>query len=282
MINIFGSIGYTHFINITNNKNLLLFADKHDDIPSCENKINIAEWLESKFKKSIILLEEVPRLDNELLALWDESIHTKELKELYLNNKSTVIPIDIRHQIIPFSWEVIVDKKDILYNISLNKYLLLIDECLSMKNPYLKQHCKLYNHKLLINTPLGEHFLSIKDNFKEFINKIKKLNILYELIPIIYKKYQYILEEINEIISSIMEWYICACICVYNNKQLIIHIGLAHSEQIVKLLNTKYNYKLVEQQGINKLNDIESTNLSGCVKITKTLNNQFGGFFNKL
>jgi hypothetical protein len=68
MKNIYGSIGYT----LLQKENLIIvFADKHDDIPICNNKIDMANWFKTKFKTSIILLEEIPRKqDSKILELW--------------------------------------------------------------------------------------------------------------------------------------------------------------------------------------------------------------------
>jgi len=99
MKNIYGSIGYT----LLKKENLIIiFADKHDDIPNCVNKIDMANWFRTKFKTSIILLEEVPRVsNNKIVGLWEQSLHTKMLKDVYLENPTLIKPVDIRHFLIP-------------------------------------------------------------------------------------------------------------------------------------------------------------------------------------
>jgi len=274
MKNIFGSIGYT----LLNNKNnILIFADKHDNIPDCINKINMAEWFKTKFNSSIILLEEIPRVNSKVLELWDQSIHTKELKEIYLRNPSIIKPVDIRHFLLQFSWEVVDDNPE--YDITFKEYLLLIDEFLSMRNAYLKQNCKLYDAKQLMNLDLGRHFLNIKENFSKLLSNLTRLKLLDKKIKYIIDNHQQYLIDINELISKIMEWYICVCIHEYNNRSLIIHVGLAHSEQIISLLQSTYKYKIIEQQGINKLDELAYKEIKGCVQISNEINEQFGGYF---
>jgi hypothetical protein len=276
MKNIFGSIGYT----LLNNKNnILVFADKHDSIPDCVDKINMAEWFKTKFNSSIILLEEIPRVNSKVLELWDQSVHTKELKDVYLQNPSIIKPVDIRHFLLLFSWEVVNDNPEPEYDITLNDYLLLIDEFLSMKNSYLIKNCKLYDAKILMNLDLGRHFLNIKDEFSKLLLNLRRLKLLNTKIKYIIDNHQQYLMNINELISRIMEWYICACICEYNNRSLIIHVGLAHSEQIVSLLQSIYKYKIIEQQGINKLDELSYKEIKGCVQISDKINQQFGGYF---
>ena len=87
-INIYGAIGYT--ILKKNNHKIILFSDMHDKLKSCDNKINIDEWLKSKFKSSIILLEEIPRDGSELELIWSESEHTISLQNLYLENVNLI------------------------------------------------------------------------------------------------------------------------------------------------------------------------------------------------
>ena len=99
--NIHGLIGYTILINKKLNKQVLVMADRHDELKECEEQsIKIAEWLKTKFHTSNILLEEVERNGNELQELWDSSSHTQDLKNLYLNNIDIVVPIDIRNDLI--------------------------------------------------------------------------------------------------------------------------------------------------------------------------------------
>jgi hypothetical protein len=275
MKNIFGSIGYTYLKN--DNNKILLFADKHDELPSCENKINMAEWLKSKFKSSIVLLEEVPRIDNKLLGLWETSIHTKELKDMYLENPNIVKPVDIRHFLLPFSWEVMED--DDTDDITLREYIKDINDFFCLKTKYLIENMPLYNVKILKSIELGQHFLQLKDEYYLFLQDLKKLNILNKKLKYIYNKYYKYLEDINDLLSKMMEWYVCACIYQHKNKSLLIHVGLAHSEQILKLLQTKYMYKIEDQQGINELKELRSENVKGCVQISEALNQQFGGYF---
>lgn len=274
MINIFGSIGYTL---LQNTHNILIFADKHDDIPDCKNKINMAEWFKTKFNSSIILLEEVPRKDTKLKPLWELSIHTKELKDIYLNNPSIIKPVDIRNLLIPFSWETVQNTPD--YNISISVYLKDIDKFLCMKNEYLINNMPLYNVDKLIFTNLGKHFLDIKDEFNQILKNLIKLNIHKQNIIYFVNNHIDILINISDLLSKIMEWYVCSFIHLYNNKPLIIHVGLAHSEEIINNLVDIYSYKIIETQGINKLNEIDNVNLTGCVQISENINNQFGGYF---
>ena len=79
---LYGTIGYTIFENNITRKKVIIFADKHDDLESCPNNIDMAVWFKTKFPTSKILLEEVPRNNVELEELWPTAKHTQSLKNL--------------------------------------------------------------------------------------------------------------------------------------------------------------------------------------------------------
>ena len=268
MKKIFGAIGYSLIEN--NNYKVLILSDIHDYIKSCDNKLDIDYWLKSKMNTSTILLEEVPRdyIKIELKDLWN-SEHTLKLKELYINNKKMIKPIDIRPLLVPFSWEM----NNI--DIKLKKYIRLITHFYGLKNEYLRSNLGLYNPSLLVNTNLGKHFLLNKKKFFNFIIENEKL--LQINIKDIDKN---ILLKINDILDDIMEWYCIACILDNKNKTLIIHTGLYHSSKIKNYLQILYNFVVKEENGItNYITDDIVDN--GCITILPSLDKQFGGFLSK-
>ena len=159
---IYGTIGYV-FLKKDNRK-VIVLSDQHDKLPSCEDKINIAEWFKQKFNTSKILLEEVPREDNKLIELWESSPHTQELKKLYLDHTQIINGMDIRPFMIPFSWEVLnqieINTND--YDITMLEYLNEIDNFFSLQNSYIITNLSNYNVHFLKNSSLGKHFILIK------------------------------------------------------------------------------------------------------------------------
>lgn len=59
-----------------------------------------------------------------------------------------------------------------------------------------------------------------------------------------------------------------------DNKNIIIHAGLAHSEKVIFLLKILYNYKIESSYGINKINDIDNIS-NGCLLFPKIIDKQF-------
>jgi len=270
---IFGLIGYS--ILSDTNKLVLVMADKHDSLPPCNYDYhNISSWLETKFNKSDILLEEVERNNNKLQELWSSSQHTQDLKHLYLNNVKIIIPIDIRNNYIPFSWETFnINENDIF----LYQYLIPINTFFCIQDHKLATKFKYYNITILKNTPLGNYFLLLKKEYAKFINKY--IAYLYHRISEIIDKQHNILEDFNTILHSILEWYTIARIIYSNNQTIIVHTGLAHSEKIIYYLQKMFEFHVIDSQGINKIEQLNN-NITSCFLLPSDINYQFGGYHN--
>ena len=277
MSKIYGTIGYV-YLKKTHRK-IIVLADQHDTLPSCENKINIAEWFKSKFKTSKILLEEVPREDNKLIELWQGSPHTQELKKLYLDNTDIMPGMDIRPFMIPFSWEVLdqIDVHNPDYDITMLEYLEEIDNFFSLQNSFIMKNLSNYNVNFLKGTLLGKHFILIKNRYGEFLESIDNQNLFDKKIKYLNSNHTDRLSTINNLLDDIMEWYICAQIELYNDKSIIIHAGLAHTDKIIDLLKNHYSFIIIEQEGINTLENARYEPRNGCIELKSEINNQFGG-----
>jgi hypothetical protein len=272
--NIYGAIGYTILKHPTTEKLIIIFADRHDNLNTCDNNISIAEWIKLNMDDSIVLLEEVPRTGVKLSELWASSVHTQDLKNLFLKYPKDILGFDIRHAVMPFSWETIIVDKDEYKNIILYDYLRNIDNVFCLKNPYLIQHFTNYHIDNLKYTKTGEHYLLIKDYYKKFLQKYKS----YLKLPIttIKSTHEEIFHKMNLILDKIMEWYGCGLCELYNNMPIILHAGLAHSEYIVEILQSHYKYEFVIDYGINNMERIDPFKLShGCVSIAAKYETKF-------
>jgi hypothetical protein len=278
--NIYGTIGYTILLNEITKKNTIILSDMHSSLPKCENRTNITDWLKDKFLTSKIFLEEVPRDDSELEELWSDSEHTQELKNLFLKNPTLIHPIDVRPKLIPFSWELLTKtnkNNNIPINYSMKKYMETIDNFYSLSNKYFSNKLPNYNVEKLKHTLLGKHFLKIKQTYKNFM--IKNSELIEETVNSVLEKNINVLEEINDILSDIMEWYVCAQIIQNQNQSIIVHLGLAHSEKVIDWLENHYKYTKIHQTGINHMNKTAFEEISGCVHMPLHYDIQFGGFF---
>jgi len=275
MKNIYGTIGYTVLKNNKSNKKIIILADMHDTLPSCTNQTSISNWFKTKFDSSKILLEEVNRDGIELKELWSNAQHTQELKNLFISNSQLIHAVDIRPQLTPFSWELI-EEMNIDNYISLKNYIEEIDNFFCLKSKYFIKNILNYNINKLPHTKLGKHFMIIKKNYRNFLQE--NINSKNSAIKEIYSNKPEIFYQINNILDEIMEWYICANIILEDNKPIILHTGLAHSEKIIRWLLVHYEYIILNKYGVNTLNET-TYNMSGCVQLPTDIDKQFGGFF---
>lgn len=271
MKSIYGAIGYT--VLRKNSNKVIIMADMHDTLSECDSDISISEWVKSKFSSSQILLEEVPRGNIELQELWSHAPHTRELKNLFLTNPRIINAVDIRPFLIPFSWEIVEETED--KNILLVDYLYKLDQFFSVTEPYFLTKLPNYRIANLKNTNLGEHFLKIKQNFRSYC--ITNQHLFDNSIIDLYYNNLKVLVSINDILSDVMEWYICALINLYKGKPIILHTGLAHSEKVIEWLTQYYGYDILTTRGINKMKDLSYESLNGCMVLSNEIDSHFGG-----
>lgn len=284
-IPIYGAIGYEILSNETNK--IIIFADKHDYINSCENSVSIDKF----FKKLIdtdsdseILLEEVERVGNakNLVLLWKDGKHTVSLKDLYIENQKEIQGIDIRPHITDYSLNIInlinINNKRLegMEVIKLKDYFKTIDLFFSLNLDLIKPKLgNLYTEEYLKNNKLGYHFMKLKHDYYKILDNNKDLldlDIIY-----IYTNLN-IIEKINNLQSSIIEWYMCAYIIKFYNKPIIVHTGLAHSEKVSLLLTEYYGYSKIKKYGITTLEELllkEENKIDGCILFPKKYMNYF-------
>lgn len=274
-INLNGSIGYTFLIK--NNIKILILADYHSTLPYCKTDgIFISDWFKKK-NNSKILLEEVPRIGQELKELWPSSPHTQKLKEVYIKNSHIIHGVDIRPFLIPFSWELASDKY--APNINLKEYFEFINLFFTLKLDFIKKELKyIYSKEFLIKKKIGKHFLILK---RIIVLLIKKNKIyLDKYIKDLIKDNQLLFNQINYILSDIMEWYVIAKIYqgINENKtSFIIHAGLTHTSNIINLLKNYYHYKVINDFGTTNIDNLNIEN-TGCVQLPIDIEKQFGGY----
>jgi hypothetical protein len=274
MKNIYGTIGYTLLENKKDKNKVIVLADMHDTLPSCNSKVDIAEWFKSKFSSSEILLEEVPRENVKLKELWEHSPHTQQLKNLYLKNPKIINAVDIRPFLIPFSWEVLSDY-DPDYDIKFRDYLKNINLFFCLEDKTLKEKLKeRYTYEHMMDTKLGKHYLALK---RSFYNYVKKNRLFLGMSIYTIKNHDSnILEDINGILNSMMEWYICAKIELKKKRPIIIHAGLFHSDSVITWLTKLYGYSILKQEGVNTIEESNTkSNINGCIHINNDTDSIF-------
>ncbi len=268
----YGAIGYSILEN--NKHKLLIFSDRHDNLRDCHGPhyeiSNIIDYT-SDDNKVIVMLEEVDRTKRtEYIKLLFPSPHTTALKNVFINNPDDIIGVDIRPFLITFSLSF---ENKLIDTTTLYDYFNEIDKFYSLKldllNVDLSKNIKndlgdIYSYNKLKDTQLGQHFLDIKKQCINFINKNKK-NLYNNFKSFLNND---IIEDINNILSDIMEWYMCAIIIKNENKPFLIHAGLAHTTQIIDYLTDLYKYNITKNIGITHMNNLNEHNNNGCIDIS--------------
>ena len=229
----------------------------------------IQDFLKMKSISNYTLLEEATEEKrNSLKPLWTGSVHTMALRDLIIKDQN-IIPIDIRPLLLPFSWEI-MKEKDNYKKIKLHEYLNLIGF-------FFKGHGLLW--KKYIDPYINKMNEKEKKKLMAHINCINNIFIIFlkdnnnKTIEYYFNQEPEKLNEINNIVSFIMEWY--SLFKILNNEQnSIIHLGLAHSERLVFNLFEIYNYQIIDKQGVIKMEQVND-NIKACIKINESLNNKF-------
>ena len=267
-----GAIGITILKN-DSDKFIIIFSDAHSSLPYCKNNYeNIDVWLKKRLNnKYQILLEEVPRLNSEFIELWPTSLHTQKLKNLYLKNKNEIFPVDIRPFLLPFSWELI-DSDYILGEITLYKYLKNLRLIFNKNSKFYKNIIvNLIKLKIKKKSGIGKHFAEIKEYFNLFLKANDK--IMNKDLNYIFANNYNILELINLITNCIMEWFII--LKIFSTEKIsVVHTGLAHSREIVRILNYKYDFKKIYEYGI--VDNLDNENIISCIFIPNHIDKYFG------
>lgn len=266
-----GAVGYVILDN--GNKKIIVLSDVHDGLNYCiKESVMINDFLKNHSRTSQVLLEEAtPEKINELKPLWTGSTHTMDLRSLVMKDRN-IIPIDLRPLLLPFSWEI-MNHKETYKQMKLHQYLNLIHyffigKGLSWKRYILPELNKInpeYKNKLL------KHLQEIANEFNEIYTETKESD---KTVEFYFKNKLYVLKHINDIVSYIMEWY--SIILMINEKQnSIVHLGLAHSDRLIKELKDRYNFKYITGDGINSMSNLSKIK-SACVNL-----NGFNDKYNK-
>jgi hypothetical protein len=267
-IKVIGAVGYTILDN--DKIKIMIIADMHDVTEKCGD-IFISDWIK-KQKNFKLLLEEVPKTDTKLKELWSSSPHTTKLRQLYLDNYDKIVGLDIRGELLKFSWELLNEMQ--FPETTLNQYLEYLQLFFSIKHPFfLNDIPKIYNESILLakeSEKIRKHFEYCKNKFDMFVSTNKKL--LEVNIQDIYKSNKKVLEEVNLLLNDVMEFYTCMQLykqSLLNNNKFIIHKGLFHTSNLLVWFTDLYGFKIIDNSGLTEFDKIDE-NHNGCLDLPQT------------
>ena len=87
--------------------------------------------------------------------------------------------------------------------------------------------------------------------------------------------------KLNDLSSMIIEWY-SILQTFESDKPSVIHTGLAHSERIIKYLVEYYQFEIINEGGINKIENLDKIETTvSCINLPDEIEKKFKskGFF---
>ena len=228
-------------------------------------------------KDNLVMIEEVEKRTNNLNFLWKGIKHSEKLYTLVRNNidkNNLILPVEIRHLLIPYSINLKIDE-DID-----KKYYNIIDFVINdndkdneNKSLLMNQNIKNIKNKLDIKNSVSNSDKDLLNNIlikiKEDLNEIKSYFNINDKIKI----KEELIEKTDNLLSIILEYYVIKTLIETKKKNIYIHMGLYHIENIINILtNPKLNnrFEILERQGINSLKQVESnilnfSNIRNCI-----------------
>jgi hypothetical protein len=261
---IYGAIGYSILgeSEIFKDIEIILLADQHDEPTSiCTSddgkivpSVLISEYLKKLLHKNyVVLIEEIP-YDGELVGLWEDSVHVKNIRKFYLLYKhhklykNNIVAFDIRLDIIQNFDKNYSDEK------ILQDYINKIYEfCIFKLN--ILQHIPLYSNKI-DKSILRDCYFKILNNFTYFI-KIHKDYLHLKIKDIPNNKEIY--NTIDTLLSDIIEFFCVLSIynmIINNNKKFVVYCGLYHIENIQQILLKYFKFNLLKTYGTMSMKKI--------------------------
>jgi len=196
---------------------------------------------------------ETPDVNNmKLIELFKNSSHTQDIKKLFLSNQNIIEAIDIRYFLVPFSWNILNNSNNPIYNITLESYLYDLNKFFKLE---LINNKKIKYFNILNQESVKEHFKKLKIKYDKFIKKYN--NLFKTSVLIIYKNNNKINIELEDILDDCMEWYCCHFININRYNNVILFAGLYHTSKIHQILLKYYKMILIYQTGMTNITDKE-------------------------
>ena len=256
----------------------------------------------------MILLEE-PFINkySKIKFLWTDSPHIDKFRTYYKNvmnkcskyNVCYTFPIDIRLLLFDVSLDELIanmnnDSYFIDYDITTEdyfKYLLYIFDDLQDSDLdltkcdnniiFIKKVFKIYVDSKYYKK-LKSHFNDIKEKFinnnlkkkiKEFIKIYGVNHYLFSVgYPFINSNSDNFIDQYDKLINGLMEFYMCILIFGMDKKNIIIHTGYYHANNLIYILTNYYSF--IETYRIGNVSDIENKNtndVENCLFVDKKI-----------
>ena len=306
MQNISGVIGLSILQNKKNK--IFIFYDDHNNVRYCGDKFYISDLFSDllkndKFSKDICLLLEEPFFNNlnKIKVLWGESGHLRNFRKFYteIMIKCTKdkfcagYPVDVRLVLTDFSIEEIIDTQTAsskYRNVYIKNFFNPILFLFGIHTTLIKKNSIIYFLKNIFENFASSRFYKelhkriilfynkfVKDNenifLYDYVKTLSPENLNFKYIkgyPFINDSNIYFFDEIDKILSGIMEFFTFIIILILPHKFKFFYAGYYHSNNMKFILMNYYGYELVSEYGITE--DIEIKNpssINNCIAVEK-------------
>jgi hypothetical protein len=249
----------------------------------------------------MLILEE-PFIDNHenIRVLWNDVKHlclfrdfySKIIKKCSKENVCNGFPVDIRIALIDFSL-YLSDYSDVVITLGegFSKIAFLFDLGTGTGTgagdgagegtviAFLKNVFSNYTHTF--------HYRQLKKKVEAFYNKFIRSNgnvrvcdfagskgtldmVFVCGYPFTTNKILNFFNELDKILSAIMEFYMIILINIFKNKQKIVYAGYYHCKNVKHILTSYYDYEQIYNTGITD-NVETSENVHSCISVPATL-----------
>ena len=306
MQNISGVIGLSI---IQNKKNkIFIFYDDHNNVRYCEDKFYISDLFSDllknkKFSKDICLLLEEPFFNNlsKIKVLWGNSGHLYNFRKFYTEIMSKCTkdkvcsgyPVDVRLVLTDFSIEEIMDIQNAspkYKNINMKTFFNPILFLFGIHTTLLKKSSIIdFLKDIFVNFAKSRFYKELHKRIIHFYNKFVKDNenlFLYDYVktlspdnlnfryikgyPFINESNIYFFDEIDKILSGIMEFFTFIIILILPHKFKFFYAGYYHSNNMKFILMNYYGYELISEYGITEDIEIKNpSNINNCIVVEK-------------
>jgi len=306
MQNISGVIGLSILQNKKNK--IFIFYDDHNNVRYCGDKFYISDLFSDllkneKFSKDICLLLEEPFFNNlnKIKILWSQSGHLHNFRKFYteIMNKCTKekicsgYPVDVRLVLTDFSIEEIMDIQNaspkyrkinmktffnpILFIFGIHATLIKKNSIINFLKEFFLNFINSRFYKELYKKILLFYNKFVKDNedlfLYDYVKTLSPDNLNFRYVkgyPFINEANIYFFDEIDKILSGIMEFYTFILILILPHKFKFFYAGYYHSNNMKFILMNYYGYQLVSEYGTTE--DIETKNhtaINNCISVEK-------------
>ena len=219
--------------------------------------------------------------------------YTKIINKCTKDKVCVGYPVDVRLVLTDFAIEELMDTQNtspkyrnidiknffnpILFLFNIHKILLKKNDIINFLKDIFLNFSDSRFYKELYKRILNFYNKFIKDNenllLHEYVKTLSPENLNFRYIkgyPFINENNIYFFDEIDKILSGIMELFTFIMILILPQKFKFFYGGYYHSNNLKYILINYYGYKLISEYGITEdIETVNSSKINNCIAVEK-------------